>query len=83
MNGWLRGDLRLRGVWTMETKEILNERIGKRIRLIVRQPNGTNSLWEGVLVGETDVNYTIKTIRGELRTEPKIWCAVEWIDGGN
>ena len=55
--------------------------IGREVRLIVRQPNGTISIYQGVLTDESDMNYTIKTDRGDLRTEPKLITAVEWLDG--
>lgn len=55
-----------------------NKNIGKRAKLIRRDLNGQNTLLTGVIVGETDLNWTIKTDRGETRTEPKLFCSVEW-----
>jgi len=55
------------------------DNIGRRIKLIVRTPNGVNSIWTGYLLREDIASFTIKTERGEERTEPKMWCAVEWL----
>lgn len=55
-----------------------NVNVGRIIKLIVRQPNGVTSVYEGTLIGEDSLSYTIRTVRGE-RTEPKGMCAVEWV----
>jgi len=65
----------------MDTDTNKNLHIGQRCRLIVRQLNGTNSIYTGVLIAENDASYTIKTDRGEERTEPKLYAAVEWLGG--
>jgi RNase P/RNase MRP subunit p29 len=62
----------------MENENIKNENVGRQVRLIVRQPNGVNSVWSGTLIREDALTYTIRTDRGE-RTEPKQMCAVEWL----
>lgn len=62
----------------METENVINQNIGRQIRLIVRQPNGITSVYEGTLIGEDILSYTIRTMRGD-RTEPKQLCAVEWV----
>ena len=51
--------------------------VGKRARLVVRQPNGQVSIFTGVLVAEDSTGWTIQTDRGELRIEPKLYSAVE------
>ncbi len=54
--------------------------IGRRLRLIIRQPNGQISVFEGTLLFEDAISYTIKiTNSGAERTEPKNTAAVEWI----
>jgi len=53
--------------------------IGRRLRLIVRQANGVNSVWTGLLLREDANSLTIKTDRNEERTEPKVWVAIEWL----
>ena len=53
--------------------------IGRRARLIRRDPTGNTSLYTGVITGETDLTWTIKTERGEDRSEPKIYCTIEWL----
>lgn len=53
--------------------------VGKRCKLIVRQLNGSISIWTGLLLEETDLNYTIQTDRGEKRTEAKLFTSVEWL----
>lgn len=62
----------------MENGNVVKPNIGRQIKLIVRQPNGITSVYEGTLIAEDLLSYTIRTIRGE-RTEPKQMCAVEWI----
>jgi len=55
--------------------------IGRRVRLIVRQPNGQTSVFTGTLIAEDAVGYSVKTDFGEERTEPKLYTAVEWLNG--
>lgn len=51
--------------------------VGRRARLVVRQPNGQVSIFTGVIAAEDTTSWTIKTDRGELRIEPKLYSAVE------
>ena len=51
--------------------------IGKRARLIVRQPNGQVSIFTGVIASEDTTSWAIKTDRGEFRIEPKLYSALE------
>ncbi len=51
--------------------------VGKRIKLIVRQPNGQTSVFTGVMVAMDELSIRIKTDRGEDRTEPRLYSAVE------
>ena len=58
------------------------KKLGRRAKLIVRHPNGTSSVYTGIVVTESLTSFTIKTDRGEERTEPKLYCSVEWLDRG-
>jgi len=60
----------------MDAESKLNV-IGRRIRLIVRQPNGQISIFTGTLIAEDTTTWQIKTDRGEIRCEPKLYAAVE------
>ena len=62
----------------MESNEYKTN-IGRRLRIIVRQPNGVNSVWTGLLLREDTTSLTIKTDKNEERTEPKVWIAIEWL----
>lgn len=55
------------------------ENIGRRVRLIRRNPDGQTSLYVGVLLQETETTWTIRTDRGEERSEPKFYSSVEWL----
>ena len=57
----------------------VNNNVGRRLRLIRRDPNGQNTLLTGTLVAESHTSYTRRTDRGEERTEPKFYCSVEWL----
>ena len=59
------------------TKLLAN--VGRRLRIIRRDMNGQNSALSGGLLSEDSLSFTIKTDRGEERTEPKIFCTVEWL----
>jgi hypothetical protein len=61
----------------MDTNSFPPSLVGKRIRLIVRQPNGTTSVYTGVLVSDEPSSYRIRTDRGEERIEPKLYAALE------
>jgi len=51
--------------------------IGRRARLVVRQPNGQVSIFTGVITSEDATSWAIKTDRGEFRIEPKLYSALE------
>ena len=54
-----------------------NPILGKKVRLIVRQPNGTISLYVGILVSDDATSFYLKLDDGRLRVEPKAITAVE------
>jgi len=60
----------------MEVENKINV-VGRRVRLIVRQPNGQISIFTGMLLAEDATTWQIKTERGEIRCEPKLYSAVE------
>lgn len=51
--------------------------VGKRAKLIIRQPNGIVSVYTGVILAEDATSWTMQTDRGEMRIEPKLYTAVE------
>lgn len=51
--------------------------VGKRAKLIIRQPNGQISIFTGIITSEDNTSWAIKTDRGELRIEPKLYAALE------
>jgi len=63
----------------MDKETEYKQDIGRRVRVIVRQPNGVNSVWTGLLLKQDANSLTIKTDRGEERTEPKVWASIEWL----
>jgi len=61
----------------METDTAKNK--GRTCKLVVRQPNGTNNLFNScTILDENDLTWTFKTDRGEQRTESKLYCSIEW-----
>lgn len=58
-----------------ETKKI--DVVGRHVRLIVRQPNGQISVYTGTILSDDATTWQIKTDRGELRMEPKLYAAIE------
>jgi hypothetical protein len=57
----------------------IKHNVGRRIKLIERHYNGTTSVYTGVLLDESETNYTIKTDRNEERTVSKLFAAIEWL----
>lgn len=53
--------------------------IGKRARLVIRQPNGQVSIFTGTIIAEDNTSWTIQTDRGETRIEPKTYAALELV----
>jgi hypothetical protein len=60
----------------MDTCEIKNNWIGRRVKLVVRPNNGVISVYEGTLIAEDATTYTISGARG-VRSEPKLYTALE------
>ena len=60
----------------METDKCVKV-VGRRARLVVRQPNGQVSIFTGIIAAEDNTSWTMRTDRGELRIEPKLYAAVE------
>lgn len=57
-----------------------NSNVGRRARLILRQLNGANSVFTGVISAESDLTWSIKTDRGEEQVHPKLYCTVEFLN---
>ena len=55
----------------------MSELLGKRVRLIVRQPNGVISVYSGVLYAEDATSFYLRQEGGHIRVEPKAITAVE------
>jgi len=52
--------------------------VGKRVNLIVRQMNGTNSLYENVRVLNIDeYSIIVEYGNGKIRAEPRLYAALE------
>ena len=63
----------------METETKENPNKGRRVRLILRQMNGVNSIFNGVFLGEDATSFRIKTDRGEELVQPKLFSTLEWL----
>jgi len=59
----------------------LREYVGKKINLIVRQINGTNSIYSNATLIDVDEHsITIMYRDKRVRVEPRLYCAVEVLE---